>query len=400
MVATEVDYENIKRFVEDSKKLIGTKATDVPQGVTDADWSSIQRYCAAMGDKNPLYNDAAGGVGTVYNTLIAPPAFILSVRTPDSGAAYEQKAYGLRRFSIRASAEWNDVIKMADRMVSDINITAVREGDSHSGRPTAEVDSEATYSTFNGAVFAKATGTVMLVPGMTTMLVPYNEDDQLIQERDIHIYSDEEISELERDLDAVPLHRGETPLYWSEVAVQDILPIMVKGPLYYNELAAWRLLEHKPAAIDLGTVAHRTTMERPGRITTNPSTGWPYFDIEQTYGDILSVKALGFKMPVSRGLMRFACAAQYLTNWMGDLGFLRSLSINIPNHFCYQDTMRIRGEVVNKYIDKVGEEEYRALEIRLTGHNQLGESLIEGSAVVYLPERGFLVGLPVGNPWR
>ena len=105
-------------------------------------------------------------------------------------------------------------------------------------------------------------------------------------------------------------------------------------------------------------------------------------------------------MPVSRGLMRFACAAQYLTNWMGDLGFLRSLSITMPNHFCYQDTMRIRGEVVNKYIDKVGEEEYHALEIRLTGHNQLGESLIEGSAVVYLPERGFLVGLPVGNPWR
>ena len=37
MVTTEVDYENIKGFLEDSKKLIGTKATDVPQGVTDAD---------------------------------------------------------------------------------------------------------------------------------------------------------------------------------------------------------------------------------------------------------------------------------------------------------------------------------------------------------------------------
>ena len=111
-----------------------------------------------------IYNDTAGGVGTAYNTLIAPPAFILSVRTPDSGAAYERKAYGLRRFSIRASAEWNDVIRMAERMVSDIEVTAVREGSNWGDRPTAEVDSTATYRTLNGAVFAKATGTVALVP--------------------------------------------------------------------------------------------------------------------------------------------------------------------------------------------------------------------------------------------
>ena len=391
MVETQVNSADLQRFIEDSKQLIGQEAPDIPQGIRQADWSSIQRFCAALGDKNPIYNDTAGGVGTAYNTLIAPPAFILSVRTPDSGAAYERKAYGLRRFSIRASAEWSDVIRMAERLVSDIEVAAVREGGNWGDRPTAEVDSTATYSTLNGAVFAKATGSVALVP--------YQLGDPLILDRDIHRFSEDEVRRLEDDLDAVPPHRGEVPLYWSELNEGDKVPTLVKGPLYYNEMAAWRLLEHKPAAIDLGTVAHQTAVERPGRITVNPSTQWPYFDVEQAYGDILSVQALGFKMPVSRGLMRFACAAQLLTNWMGDLGFLRKLTVDLPNHFCYQDTMWLSGEVVKKYKETVGSEEYHALDIRVSGHNQLGETLVDGTAVVYLPEKGFLVGLPVGDPW-
>ena len=383
---------SLKEFVEDSKKLIGKDAPDVPQGVRESDWSSIQRFCAALGDRNPLYNDTAGGVGTVYNTLIAPPCFILSVRTPDSGATYEQKAYGLRRFSIGASAEWSDVIRMAERLVSDLKVTAVRSGEMWGDRATAEVESTATYRTLSGAVFATATGTVAMVP--------YQLGEPLIEDRDIHLYTDEEIKRLERDLDAVPPYRGEVPVYWSELKVGDKVPTLVKGPLYYNEIAAWRLLEHKPAAIDLGTMAHLRVMERPGRVTVNPSTEWPYFDVEQTYGDILSVKALGFKMPVSRGLTRFACAAQLLTNWMGDLGFLRNLSVDLPNHFCYQDTMWLTGEVVNKYKETVGSEEYHAVEVKISGYNQLGQTLVDGTAVVYLPEKGFLVGLPVGDPWR
>ena len=119
---------NLDDFLADSRKLVGKDAADVPQGVRTADWSSIQKFCAALGDVNPLYNDAAGGVGSLYNTLIAPPTFIRSVRTPDSGAAYEQKDYGLRRFSTRASAEWNDVIRMGDRLTSDLKLTDVRNG--------------------------------------------------------------------------------------------------------------------------------------------------------------------------------------------------------------------------------------------------------------------------------
>ena len=381
----------LSEFVSDSQAMIGQSAPDVPQGVKSAVWSSIQNLCSALGDTNPLYNDAAKGVGTVYNTLIAPPSFIFSIRTPDSGAAYEAKAYGLRRFSTRASAQWNDVIRLGQPLVSDLKVTAVRDGGKLSGRDAAEVDSTATYSSVYGGTLATATGTVSLAP--------YEPGEALIDDRDIHVYPDEEIKKLEDDLDAMQPHRGQIPLYWSEVNEGDALPSLVKGPVSYNEISAWRLAEAKPGTALIGVTAHDYLVDRPGRITTNPSTLWPYFDVEQAYGDILAVKSLGFKLPVTRGLMRFALASQVLTNWMGDLGFLRSMSLDLPNHFFYEDTLWLDGQVTKKFKENVGTEEYNAVEVKISGRNQLGDTLVDGNAVVYLPERGFLVGLPIGNPW-
>ena len=381
----------LSEFVNDSQAMIGQSAPDVPQGVKSAVWSSIQNLCSAIGDINPLYNDAAKGVGTVYNTLIAPPSFIFSIRTPDSGAAYERKAYGLRRFSTKASAQWNDVIRLGQPLVSDLKVTAVRDGGKLSGRDAAEVDSTATYSSVYGGTLASASGTVSLAP--------YEPGEALIEDRDIHVYSDEEIKKLEDDLDAMQPHRGQVPLYWSEVSEGDMLPSLVKGPVSYNEISAWRLAEAKPSTALIGVTAHDYLVDRPGRITTNPSTLWPYFDVEQAYGDILAVKSLGFKLPVTRSLMRFALASQVLTNWMGDLGFLRSMSLDLPNHFFYEDTLWLDGQVTKKFKENVGTEEYNAVEVKISGRNQLGDTLVDGNAVVYLPERGFLVGLPIGNPW-
>ena len=383
--------EKLQDFIVDSKAMVGKEAPDVPQGVRVADWPSIQRFCAAIGDTNSLYNDAAGGVGTLFHVMIAPPAYILSIRTPDSGAAYESKDYGVRKFSIKASAEWNDVIRMGERLVSELNVTAVRNGSKWGSINTAEVDSTSTYLTHYGGVLGSASGTVALVP--------YHFGDPLIVERDVYRYSDDEMDRMVRDLDATAPHRGKVPLYWSEVSEGDKLPVLVKGPVSYSELALWRIAEAKPATAHLGPVVHRELMEKPGRLTVNPSTHWPYFDVEQAYGDILAVQALGFKMPVSRGLLRFALAAQVVTNWMGDLGFLRRLSLDLPNHFLYGDTMWLTGEVTKMHKEEVGTVGYNAVEIRISGTSQLGDTLVEGTAVAYLPEKGFLVGLPIGNPW-
>ncbi len=220
---TTATPSKLKEFLADAKALVGKDAPDVGQGVRTATWTAIQRLTTAIGDTNRLYNDAAQSVGTIYNTMIAPPSFILAVRTPESGATWEQKEYGLRRFATHMSAEWNDIIRMSDRQVSDLKVSAVRAGKKWGTRETVEVDSTATYKTLGGQVYATATGTVTMVP--------HEVNGPLLSERGIHVYSDDEIKKLDTDLHAAAKPaRGRVPLYWSEVKKGDKLPGPSQGP--------------------------------------------------------------------------------------------------------------------------------------------------------------------------
>ena len=79
--------DSIAEFLEDSQRFIGDESTDAPQGAEVADWLTIRRFCAALGDPNLLYKDPASGVSTKYNSMIAPPTFVAAIRTPTAGAA-------------------------------------------------------------------------------------------------------------------------------------------------------------------------------------------------------------------------------------------------------------------------------------------------------------------------
>jgi hypothetical protein len=82
---------------------------------------------------------------------------------------------------------------------------------------------------------------------------------------------------------------------------------------------------------------------------------------------------------------------------MGDDGFLRRFQLNltVPNILLYQDTLWIKGHVVDKYKEKIGGVMYRAVDVQVRGVNQLGEEIAKGSATVYLPDRGHMVKLPI-----
>ena len=72
--------DRLDQFLQDSQKLVGLEAIDVPQGAEVADWLTIRRFCAALGDTNPLYKDPTSGVSTKYNSMIAPPTFVQQKR--------------------------------------------------------------------------------------------------------------------------------------------------------------------------------------------------------------------------------------------------------------------------------------------------------------------------------
>ncbi len=375
----------IEQFIMDSQACVGKRADDVPQGTDLADWLTIRRFCAALGDPNPLYKDPSAGVGTKYHSMIAPPTFVAAIRTPTAAAAYQARNYGVTRITRRASMELVDVIRVGDRLKSGLEVTDVSAGKAMNGKATANVASRAVYHNSYGGLIGTSTG--------TTALVPFRTGEDMICDREIYVYSDEEIENIRLGIEGEPPPRGRLLRYWEDASVGEELPELVKGPLSLSDMMAWTVAEQK--TMPLGSPVYNDLKRMPGRVRTNPSTNWPYWDADQEYEDILSCRDAGFVAPFSRGMHVVCLAGQVVTSWMGDDAFLRSLDVELPNHFLYGDTMWLRGRVSDKYKERVLGRTYHAVEVRISGVNQLGQSVATGSAVAYLPSPGHPVALPI-----
>lgn len=377
---------SLEQFILDSQALVGRDAGDVSQGVAVADWLSIRRFCAALGDINPLYKDPSSGVATKYHSMIAPPTFIAAVRTPTSGAAYNQKQYALSLPNLtRFSARWVDVMRVGDRLASDLKVVSASEGPRSNGKPAAQVASQATYRNSYGGLIAQATG--------VTTLTPFAAGQEMLLDRPIYRYSAEEITRIERGIDSEVPPRGKRPRYWNEVSEGEKLPGLVKGPVTLNDQMAWTVAEGKP--VKMGALVYADLKAMPGRVRTNPTTSWPFWDADQEYDDILSSKDMGLNGPPTRPMHRACLAAQVVTDWMSDDGFLRSLDVELPSYFIYGDTLWLTGEVTDKYKERIGAATYYAVDVRLRGVNQLGETIVRGTAAVYLPNPGSPVEIPI-----
>lgn len=384
--ATAADPQTaIARFIEESRRLIGQEARDVPPGTGIVDWLNTQRFIEATGDENPLYNDANYGALSANRVMQAPPTFVLAVRTPNANGALYQQPFGFLNFLTSAELEWDDQVYLGNRLSGSLRVTEVRSGHSWRGRPTAQVVSLAEYRKDDAAPFARARGTVTMYP--------IRRGGERFIEREIYSYSDEEIAQLEREMEAEAPRRGRVPRFWDGVSAGDQLPPMVKGPLTLSDLMVWAAAEAKPEK--LGGLVHKDLMRMPGRMTTNPSTNWPYWDFELAREDLQSCTEAGFPGPYGREVMRIALAGHLITDWMGDDGFLRRLSVDLPAPFIYGDTMRLTGRVRDTFTQQHGGRSYGAVEVEIAGVNQLGETILSGSALVYLPRPGRHVVLPI-----
>ena len=81
---------------------------------------------------------------------------------------------------------------------------------------------------------------------------------------------------------------------------------------------------------------------------------------------------------------------------MGDDAFLRSLDIELPNHFLYGDTMWLRGTVSDKYKERIGSETYFAVEIRIKRRKPVGRggSRWQGCCLSAFPRPSRVVAHP------
>lgn len=379
---TTMGTDDIERLIRSSGRVIGCVAPDIEPGVDVASWLNVSRFTEASGDENPLYTDVQYGAGSAHYTMLAPSAFVLAVRAPGSAGVADLMAHRLTRDLTSMRLTWDDTIRLGDTLGGRVCIADVTRRYTRTGLARACVVSTVDYQR-NGAGFARGMAEVELAP--------LDEQTPFSPCHPIHSYGPADIERLVQELEAEPPCRGAVPRYWSDVAVGDTTARTLKGPLTLSDIEVWVFAEGRP--VRAGNIEYARLTVRDGRRAVHPLTGWPVWDQADASLDSAVTAPAG---PAAPGGLLVTLAGQHVTHWMGDDGFLRQLNVRLHRSFRYGDVLRLAGTVVDRDIrTDDAKNRYHAVTLHVTGTNQLGETVTEASAVVFLPDRGKPVRLPV-----
>jgi len=378
--------DKIDEFIAESKKMIGKKVEEPKPAVTYVSMRMCRMFSVCgLGSLNPLFVDPSHGTNSKYGCMVAPQTFLAAVHSPAAEGAYNKEDYGLAKFFTAADYEWFDVVRCGDSFTTSLELKDVLDK-TVGGKRTAQLVSEASYWNQHKELVGTCRGTLSMIP--------LKRGEEMLVDRKIYTYSEKEIASISHDLDS-EVSRGAASLYWEEVEKGDKLTPVVKGPVGLSDIMGWR---QTTSTVDFALeIQYRKSLKDVGKRRVNPTTLWPYWNEDQNYEDYFASKASGMSLPWVHGLHRASLAEDLLVKWMSDEGFIKRLSFETPalKPFFYQDVNWYKGEVVDKYKEKLGDNTYKAVDVKIEVTNELGERTATGNATVYLSSKGQEVKLPV-----
>jgi len=355
----------IDEFFERTRALDGKVVRERTPWNRDVTEDSIRHFAFGIGEDNPLWVDPEYARRARHKRLAAPPAYLCSVLYPIlHGAPVEAPLSSLiggleYRYSIP--------VLEGDRIDAVATQKTTYEKRSSSGRRLIFVISDVTYTNQRNEVVGTATG---------TMIRATQVGEELLFDQPLQRYSKEE---LDRIGAAVRAERrtGGTRLQAADMEVGQDIPAIVRGPLTIGDMVCWQ------AAIGpsyrAGGLGYLDCLKAPHTAVTNPITGWPV-KYSQQHEDVHLAAQRGMPGPFDNGVMRYAWVSPLLTNWMGDDGELRRLSVQVRRPHIYGDTIWYSGQVVGIAAGDDGS----LVKIAIKGVNQLGNLTTSGEAEVFL----------------
>jgi acyl dehydratase len=94
---------------------------------------------------------------------------------------------------------------------------------------------------------------------------------------------------------------------------------------------------------------------------------------------------MGVAMQYDVGFQRQCWQVHLLTDWIGDLGWVKHVSAHYRSFVYLSDVVRLAGEVIGKRVDDDGE---AVIDVRTHAMNQRGQDVMPGTATLALPRRG------------
>jgi acyl dehydratase len=372
--------------IERARVLVGVDlAVKDRQFVTEATEDSIRNFAASTGDDNPLFADPDYAQKTRWGSQIAPNIMAAVVNRPLLGDALpaELKAIkkglfrGIHVFVSGSQWSWYRPIRPGDKIFS------------FAGEDGVEVKPSAfagrTVTKFLRTVKFTQEAEVVGVYRKRSILSERKEAAERNKYSDVKPaqWTDEELRKID-DIYGAERRRGGEPRWFEDVEVGEEMGKMAKGPLTVTDMIVWHSGGY--GFVPYGLVSHRLSWKNRKRIPVfyiKNSMGVPD-TAQRVHWDIdLARETTGNPLPYDYGVMRESWLHHFLTDWVGDDGWVECQYDEVRKFNYLGDAQIITGRVMAKRL-----ENGRCLvDVELETRSQRDVVCTIGRSTVVLPSR-------------
>lgn len=385
--ASERDFDHAIKDedVERARLLIGH---DVAAGAeefhTQANRDSIRNFAVSYGDDNPLFTDFEYGGSTRWGGQIAPGMMIncLANRThgdplpDDLRKATKGLFSGVHVFVSGQSTEWYKPIHVGDELYGFGGTESVEEKKSEFA--------ERSVIRVGRTVRMNQRGEIVAINRMLAIMTERKKSRERARNMSIEpaSYTDDDIAELDA-IYAAERRRGPEPRWFEDVEVGEPLPKMAKGPFTLTDIISFHSggSQLRPYGWGPSRLWYQSRQRIP-KFYINNEMGIP--DVAQRlHWESEWAQQIGNPMAYDYGIMRECWLNHYLSDWVGDDGWVFRQHDEMRKFNYVGDAHVLTGEVTAKRVE--GGRCYVDLDMRAT--NQRGTVTAPGNATVLLPSR-------------
>jgi acyl dehydratase len=373
--AAEIDDADIAK---DRAALNVWAAARSQELISTATSEAIRNFANGYGDDNPLYTDPRYGEATRWGGQIAPQIMAAVLNAPLRGDKLPKELRGgsyrgIHAFVSGGTWEWYRPVHVGDTIYSFSGLESVEEKKSEfAGRSVIRVLRDVKMNQHAEVV------------GVYRTLVIYTERKKAREKGKYSAiedpaYSKDDIATLD-EIYAGEKVRGAEPRYWEDVVVGEEMGNMAKGPLTTTDMIVFHAGGY--GFVPYGLKTSRLAWKNRQRI--------PAFYIDNAYGvpdvaqrvhwDSEWAKAIGNPRAYDYGVLRECWIHHFLTDWMGDGGFVVRQHDEIRKFNYEGDIQYLTGKVDGKR----EEDGMMLVDVAIEVRNQRGDTTAQADATISL----------------
>jgi len=363
--------------LDKARALLGM-SVHVEQWNYEATRDTIRHYAWGIGDDNPLYCDPEYAAKTRWGTIIAPPTFLYGI----FDAVVAPGLPDIQWFYAGADWTFTRPVRRGDEITAEAAYASAKEVTGERVARMILQTGEVRYFDKSGSEVGRTLSHCFRVPRQSA------EGGLRYEARRPHEYSRSDLEKIEQAV-MNEYRRGAQTLYWEDAKEGEILPGTVRGPLTQIDMTAYY-------AGAVGTSGYKSTKLRwkyghwarnmPDKLPNNYDPSYYGAATLPSIGHQdgkVAVLELGMPGPYDNGPQRIGFVTSCVTNWMGDDGFLREISVRIKLPVIFGDTTYTKGKVRKVH----GGGRAGLVDVDVWAENQLGQITATGHAVIELPLR-------------